>query len=182
MMHSFATASLLAALTLAAPADLRRFEDYPDTQIEYYTVSGTTAQEIREQIRRRGPNNGGTSDAAARAWYTYDWSATSAGPKSCKATVKISTRIRFPRHANPASLTPAMRAEWMRFTRDLEHHEVGHVALAYRWLPKFKAALENGPCSGAERRAGKVDAELQRKQEAFDASPANKVPGMREVG
>lgn len=181
MLFSLAISNLIAALTLAAPADLRRFDDYPDTQIDHYTVSGTTADEIREQIRKRGPNNGGTSDAAARAWYTYDWLATSGGTRGCKATVKIITRIRFPRHANPAHLSPAMRAEWTRFTRDLEHHEVGHIELAYRYLPKFKAALENGPCQSAQKRAGKVDAELQRKQEAFDASPANKVPGMRQV-
>lgn len=176
-----ASLSVLAALALNAPDAMRRFDDFPETRIDYYTVSGTTARELREALRRLGPNNGGTDHASARAYYTYRWEASTAGPKPCNATLSITTSIRFPRHANPAAMSPALRAEWTRFLRELEHHEVGHIELAYAAIPKIKAAIESGPCSGAEARANRVDAEFRRKQEAFDADPANRVLSLRDV-
>lgn len=180
------TTHLITALAIAtasdAPSDMRRFADFPETTIEYYTVTAATASELRDQMLRRGPNHGGANNATARAYYTFDWSATNGGPKPCTATVQLRTRVRFPRHANPAKLSPLMRAEWNRFISDLEHHELGHVELAYKALPKIKAAIERGPCPGAERRVNTVDAELRRKQEAFDANSENRVLGIRELG
>ena len=181
MIVPIASLTAIAALALAAPDALRRFDDYPQTQIDYYVVSATTASDLRAELRRLGPNDGGANDATARAYYTFAWEARSDGPKACNATVSITTRIRFPRHANPAAMSPALRAEWTRFIRALEHHEVGHIAIAYEALPKIKAAIESGPCPGAQERANAVDKEFRRKQEAFDADPLNKVTGLREV-
>lgn len=177
----FPLVAIPAIAALAPSSEARRFDDYPETRIDHYTVTATTARELREEMRRRGPNNGGTHDVAARAYYTFDWSASSQGPKPCNATVTISTSVRFPLHTDPAALSPALRAEWTRFIRELERHEVGHVALAYAALPKLKEAIEQGPCPGAEARANRVDAELRRQQEAFDADPANRVLALRDL-
>lgn len=181
MPHSLGLFPMIIALALAGPAGLRSFDEFPETVIDYYSVSATTADGLREQMRQRGPNNGGTNDATARAYYTFDWSATTRDGRTCDAKVSIHTRIRFPRHSNPAAMTPPMRAEWTRFIRELESHEVGHIALAYDALPKLKAAIESGSCSGAQARAGKVDDELRRRQEAFDNDARLKVMGLRSV-
>ena len=181
MTNRIAFICAFAALALAPAAHARSFDDYPDTRVDYYYVSGTTAAQLREEMRRLGPNNGGANHATARAFYTFDWSATGDARGRCRADVRISTRIRFPRHTNPAALSPQLRDEWTRFIRALERHEVGHVRLAYDALPTLKNALEAGSCAGAEARASKVDIELRRKQEAFDRDPANRVPGLREV-
>lgn len=171
---------VLSALAPASPEQLRSFDDYPATRIDYYYVEGTSARALRAQMRNLGPRNGGTQDATARAFYTFDIGYTQEGPKPCNAAVTLRTHIRFPRHKYPAAMSPRLRTEWTRYIRELEHHELGHVALAYAALPKLKAAIESGSCRTAAGRTRGIDAELRRKQEAFDANPANRVRDLRD--
>ena len=165
---------LVAALPVASA---QTFADYPRTKIQYYHLSATTADGLRVQMRQRGPNYVVGDHVAARAYYTFNWVVTERGPKRCNARVRIKTRVIFPKHTNLEALPPRLRYDWDRFIVALEKHEMGHIRLAYDAMPRLKAALENGPCKTAYRRAAKVERELERKQEAFDADPANRARG-----
>lgn len=164
----------LAALALVAasfgvPASAQSFSDYPDTEIRYYWVDGTTGADIRAQLEARGPSGDDGSTVDARASYVIEWNLTSAGPGHCNADLTMATWIIFPRHRNPDILPPETRARWDRNIAALEAHEVGHIELAYAALPELTRALESGSCEGANRRAERVMNRLRRDQRAFDA-------------
>ncbi|MEM6475688.1 MAG: DUF922 domain-containing protein [Pseudomonadota bacterium] len=160
---------------MAVPATAQSFADYPRTKIEYYTVSATNPRDLRRQIRNRGPGDSGGGTVTARAFYTFKWTLRTNGPKRCKARLTIDSKVIFPKHSNPNGLSPELRADWERFIRELERHEMQHIRLAYRALPKLRAALENGHCKSAYNRAAKVEAALNRQQRAFDAGPEGAV-------
>ena len=165
----------LATAPLAVPATAQSFTDYPRTKIEYYTVSATNARDLRRQIRERGPGYSEGGTVTARAFYTFKWTLRSDGPKRCKARLSIDSKVIFPRHSNPGAMPSELRADWQRFLIELERHEMQHIRLAYRALPKLRAALENGHCKNAYSRAAKVEAALDRQQRAFDAGPEGAV-------
>ncbi|WP_164726759.1 DUF922 domain-containing protein [Shimia sediminis] len=82
-------------------------------QVSHYDVDGRTLQEIRDQLRARGP-----AGFAART----DWQITTG--LTCRVTLE--TQIRLPRHTDVASLARALKGRWLSFERSLRLHEHTH--------------------------------------------------------
>ncbi|MEM6858659.1 MAG: DUF922 domain-containing protein [Pseudomonadota bacterium] len=164
----FIATVILAGLVNQAPAKAQRFADYPETNVEYYEVTGKRARAVRADINRKRPaafDGGPRFDA--RASYYFSWTTRGSGPR-CNATLTIETSVRIPKLAASAQLSKKDQARWSDYVEALEAHEVGHIALAYKAMPDIRAALEGGPCESANDRAKVILDNLAMRQREFD--------------
>ena len=152
----------------------RTFADFPDTPIEYYEVSGNSANAIRAQmaaIRPSDPKTGRRHDA----WTSWRFrlGGRQRPGEACEGRVELTTSVQFPRLAADARLSKRDRAAWDRFVTALEAHEAGHLALAHKAAADAKAALDGGECAATRVAAQAVLDAASQAQVAFDKETAH---------
>ena len=131
-------ATTAGAMIIAACASAPRnpvLDKYPPgvsgrTTVLYYDVRGRTLNEVRADVRRKGPKIDGRSFVGeARSPMRWSWRTESIGGSSCSirdVTVSINAQITLPRWTPPADAEPGLETEWKRFIAALEEHEAGH--------------------------------------------------------
>jgi len=122
--------SIFALLTPGAA-----LSDAPMQQtIKYYDVSGSTAQEIREDLDRQGPRgeNGRRFDAHTR--WTVNWKYRSTPANGLCSLVSFDTEVRvtmqMPRWGGADAASVALLEAWETYEVALMDHERGHQDLA----------------------------------------------------
>lgn len=80
---------------------------------KYYDIKGTSASELRRQMRRRGPQG---------YWALAIWNVRWSG--RCKLSVSIS--YTYPRWSNEGTASSALRKKWGSMLKNLIKHEKGH--------------------------------------------------------
>lgn len=100
------------------------------TSVFYYDIQGRTFDELRADMRRKGPKIDGTSFVGeARSPMRWSWRTESNGGGTCSirdVTVSVNAQITLPRWTPPADPEPGLVDEWKRFSTALEEHEAGH--------------------------------------------------------
>jgi len=100
------------------------------TTHNYYTITGSTASQLRQQMNQLGPvqANGKRFDAITR-WHVR-WSYRYAIHNSrCQITtnqVRAEIAITLPQWRSPARVSGTLVQQWQRYITALQHHENGH--------------------------------------------------------
>jgi len=150
------------------------------TTVLYYDVHGRTFEEVRADMRRRGPKVDGTSFVGeTRSPMRWRWRTQSMGGASCsisEVSVSVNAQITLPRWTPPADTEPGLAGEWKRFLAALEVHEAGHKDISAKAGREIVEKLRNvsGLCSQIGIRANDVArlivARASEEQIAYDAS------------
>src|SRR5207247_1440740 len=112
-----------------------------DSHERYYDIAGSSVQELRDEIRRLGPQGG---DDALTVWdlqWTYGDAPAAHGCvlRNVKVTLTVTTTL--PRW-EPRAGTPAHLVEsWRTYLAHVRVHEAGHKAIAEQYAKKLVAAL-----------------------------------------
>jgi len=133
------TAALIGAACASAPRN-PVLDQYPPgvfgrTSVFYYDVRGRTFDELRADMRSKGPKIDGRSFVGeARSPMRWSWRTESSG-RTCsirEVTVSLNAQITLPRWTPPADAEPGLVDEWKRFIAALEEHEAGHKDISAR--------------------------------------------------
>jgi len=103
-------------------------------RIEYFKIQGTTAADLREDLRRAGPVDDNGIKAGALTKYRIAWEiAVSYDDESCRAedvNVDLDVTMLLPRWEKPADASPEVVQIWDRISVVVRRHEDGHHRLA----------------------------------------------------
>lgn len=162
----------LSLVPLASPAQT--------PTMEYYTIQGNSARELRDQMNRLGP----LDDAGKRGHGNTHWNIRwhydhDRAPQGCAITnirVTLDLRVTLPRWTPGPSAPQGLVETWTRYIGALRLHELGHVDLAIAAADEVRRVLEanrRGPdCPTTEatmNAAGmKVLDDLRRRQARYD--------------
>jgi predicted secreted Zn-dependent protease len=142
---------------------------------EYYTVRGTTAAAIFDEITKNRLVE--KSGQPAIGLTAVDWKLASEG--TCIApslTITVRLVVTLPRHEQPEALLGDVRRHWERFAARVAAHEQRHVDIFLDGAKSMKAAMEttrakSASCAEVEKAIHevwtRVQAEIDRAQEQF---------------
>ena len=169
--------SLGAALLAIWPALAAGKDSF---RIEYFTIRGATARELRTDLSRLGPVGETGLRGDAYTEYRIAWQFTMT-PKdgSCRAhdmNVDLDVKMLLPRWDKPAKVAPELVRTWERFSAVLREHEDGHhriaVAAAKEVRRRLGQRMRADRCETLEARltdiANGVLAEYRRRQAGYD--------------
>lgn len=149
-------------------------------RIEYFEVRGTTAADLREDLRRVGPVGENGVKAGAITKYRIAWKIlVTFDDESCRAgdvTVDLEVTMQLPRWEQPAHASPEVVQIWDRISALIRRHEDGHHHIAIeaarevrRELGKpVRAASCDALKAALDDTANAVLREYRRKQADYD--------------
>ena len=150
------------------------------TTVFYYDVTGRTFDEVRGDMRRRGPRIDGTTFVGeARSPMRWTWRTESVGGSTCsirEVTVSVNAQITLPRWKPPADAEPGLEVEWKRFIAALEEHEAGHKDISAKAGREITSRLRgmSGLCNQLGTRANDlartIVARATEEQKFYDAT------------
>ena len=179
-----ATAVLVVSACSSAPRN-PVLDKYPPgvngrTTVFYYDITGRTFDELRTDMRRRGPKIDGTSFVGeARSPMRWSWRTESAGGSSCtirEVTVSVNAQITLPRWKPTADAEPGLETEWKRFITALEEHEAGHKDISAKAGREITNRIRglSGLCNQLGTRANDIArtivARATEEQKLYDAT------------
>ena len=129
---------------------------FHDTKVEYYEIYGSTVEQLRQQMSKKGKEGyfGYTS-------YRINW-------KGAKAEVKIT--VLMPRWKNQGA-SASMRKKWFDFWNALALHEQGHVDSVWKYVRQTRSTIEENHLSGneANKRWKQCVADINAEFKEYDA-------------
>jgi predicted secreted Zn-dependent protease len=153
-----------------------------ETIFVYYTITGSTAAELRAQMERLGPGGAGASHYDAASEWHFNWAHRSRpGPYGCaidSVGVRATITMTMPKWDPPPDASPALRERWHVFLAALLVHEEGHRQIAISHGQQMVQALQALPpaptCAALKAavdatakqildRASRADAEYDRR-------------------
>ncbi|MBT1073425.1 DUF922 domain-containing protein [Pelotalea chapellei] len=128
--------------TLKKEPVLKISEDF-----DYYNVNGSTAAELRSQMKQNGTKwNDGHVYAALTTWdikYNYDVSYRNGSYFIDSVETDIGIKISLPRW-EPGSTPPAsIAAQWENYSDRVKEHEFGHRDMAVNAAAEVNKILNN---------------------------------------
>ncbi len=138
----------------------------PSARMDYYTVYGSTAEELRQSLNVSGP---GGYDAYT-GWYV-NWSWPGYGGDQCQlklAAMEWDVYVTFPRWSPPWDASQELIDEWTQYVNLLAAHETVHVNNFLQNYDSILTAIKRSTCATAEERAREAVAVLQRLDDAYD--------------
>lgn len=180
--------SFVIGSAIAAPIALYRRQTADrnpitlETPIErdtVYGIRGTTASDLRAEMRRKGVKDEyGTFNAYAR-WHvnwTYTTTLGSAGCRVSSAKVIPTVDYTYPHWEDEANGAIPLKAEWARYSKALRLHEHGHGTIGIAAASGIRTMLSTATapnCQNLETDIrSKTDAiirEHQAKDRSYDA-------------
>lgn len=148
----------------------------------YFTVRGTTLDELDRDLNRKGPlmtatgvRHPGSTQVKFDGRVTYRES-TSGGCQVGKTNIGVHLVKTLPKWTPPRAATPETRIVWKTLADDIARHEEDHVKIAKLWLKKMESAVRNlgssADCAAMEARVNKVTASYlashEKAQRDFD--------------
>ena len=114
-------------------------------RIEYFTIRGSTAPELRADLRRLGPVGETGMRGDAYTEYRIAWqSSMTFKDGSCRAhdvNVDLDVTMLLPRWEKPASAAAELVQAWDGFSAVLREHEDGHHRLAVEAAKEVRREL-----------------------------------------
>ena len=112
----------------------------------YYTVPGTTAEQINEQIIRRGPQNGhAIGTAETRMTPKVKTVREEGGCKIDSADVALDLIVTLPEFSDLKQADKRTRSAFERLSAHVEWHEQQHVLISQRYAKKIETELAQMP-------------------------------------
>lgn len=101
------------------------------SQVNYYTITGTTASALRQQMNQLGPpgNNGRRFDAYTKwnvAW-NYRYGLVSDRCRITSLTVNTDMTYTMPQWQNLKQAPRSLQQQWQGYYQALQLHEEGHA-------------------------------------------------------
>ena len=179
-----ALAAFLAPLALAACTTVPG----SGVSVDYYNVRGTTARQIDNEIRRRGPNSGHAL-AVARIRMIPDVEYDRRSDGTCrykKARVGVNAAVTLPRFIDRARVEPGLRQAIDNLDEYARFHEAVHVAIAEEYARRIGVRLKALPaaasCEALDRGAAALSKSLlgehDRAQKKFDADEQRRLAAL----
>ena len=115
---------------------------------KYYSISGSTTRELKQQMRRKGPGG-----FWARADWRVSWFA------GCQVTVEI--KYQYPKWENRSGAPADVRRKWDRMMKALVRHEEQHG----RHGINAGNEIDQSKCSGSPK---KITEKWARQDKIYD--------------
>ena len=144
----------------------------------YFSVGGSTLQEIHEQLIRRGPtvaSTGRKHAGATRMDFKEKISLDRSGGRCriAKADITLVAKIILPRWTARSSGSRETRIVWDALAADIKRHEEDHVKIARRHAGEMESALRRlAParnCEALQKAKARVIAAQMRRHDAEQA-------------
>lgn len=148
---------------------------------EFYSVNGSTSQQLDRELRRKGPLNGHALASAAIRFeqVALERQESALGCEYSVAKFRVDANITLPRWVNRSqSRDRELRQAWDGLARYAKLHEETHVRIAETYAKALGSALMGLPpqstCEKLETESAKVVEKISRAhdkaQKAFDAA------------
>lgn len=159
------------AETLAESATLPEIS-IPNATMIFYEISGSTEDELREQMSALGPaEDDGTHFDAYTRW-RIGWNWPGYGENVCtlsEAVVTYEVTVTFPHWVPPADASPELLAKWSDYITALAGHEKGHVDNVVDNYTVLEKAVKDATCTSADDAAQAVIEVIRQNDLDYDA-------------
>jgi len=148
-------ASLIAAAAPAAVSggDLPPRFVIQNAKVAHYSISGSTAEELRDEMKRKGP----------RGWHAYtDWNLS----WNCRK-VTVTCTVTLPSW-NPEKQEPELQRKFRTYWNNLARHEQGHVDIVYRMVETNRQRVRAMDCLAASLAWAETLRNISRESEEYD--------------
>ena len=155
--------SVTAVSSAASEIDSPRIELETTLSTTYYEVNGTATEDIFASIEANGPtdNAGSQGSGLTSVDWEYVWSGDLAPSGACsirELTISADITIELPQHADEASLSETLSANWQAYAQGVAEHEQRHVDIYLAGAEAIRAALEAlGSEESCEELEGRID-------------------------
>ena len=145
----------------------------PNATVVYYDISGSTENELRDQLDALGPvgYDGYKGDSTTKWYITWHWPTHPDG--SCQmdqTAVSYEIKVIFPRWQPTEGVSAQLVARWEQYTAALIEHEKGHVDLVVLNVPKVAEVVKSARCEAANTVGEMVLAEIHKQEVEYDAT------------
>ena len=138
-------------------------------ETEYYDVTGSTAEELWDQIDKLGPSDEFGEKYGGRTTSGIDWNIKRRveGEKCVIGGFTFTHKLTYlyPRWTPPSGVSQDLIDKWNSYTKALEIHEKGHRDIELRQTNEQFAALKNLPtystCEELDQASEDLSNELQ---------------------
>lgn len=147
----------------------------------YFTVGGTTVEQIEAELKRRGPqvkSTGLRHPGATRMEFTSRVGYGERGGRCAvvSAEVTVKANMILPRWTRRKAAASETRLIWDTLSADIKRHEESHVVIARNHARELEEALKAVPrqrdCAAAQAKAKEVTARIlaqhDHEQDRFD--------------
>ena len=147
----------------------------------YFTISGTTLDQIEAELQSRGPqvkSTGRRHPGATRMEFTtkLGYASNRGYCRVAEAHVSVKARVILPRWRQRGKADEDVRLVWDTLSSDIKRHEEGHVVIAKNYAAeieqKLKALDRQKTCEIAAQKAqliaDKILDKHDKAQEQFD--------------
>lgn len=144
----------------------------------YFSVGGSTIQEIYAQLVRRGPtveSTGQKHAGATRMDFKENVTLDRSGGRCriAKADITLVAKIILPRWTARSSGSQETRVIWDALAADIKRHEDDHVKIARRHAGEMESALRRLPaardCKALEKAKAQAIARQMKRHDAEQA-------------
>jgi predicted secreted Zn-dependent protease len=113
----------------------------------YYTVTGTTTEDIFASIEANGPtdNVGQQGSGLTSVDWEYKWSGDQDPTGACSIrdmTISAIITVELPQHEDETSLTDSLRTNWDKYAAGVATHEQHHVDIYLQGAEDIRDAME----------------------------------------
>ena len=140
--------------------------------IMYYEISGSTANELRQEMNKLGlldPGDGLRYDARTDWYISWNWPGY--GESECDlslTSVRHDIKVTLPFWTPPAETEPSLIDHWNHYMNSLALHEQGHVDIIVNHYLTVRDAIQAATCETAEQAAQEAISELRKLNEEYD--------------
>jgi len=150
-------------------------------QTKYFSVTGTTLEELDRDLGRKGPLMAGTNmrhPGATEVKFDGKVTYLPVGARCKVARTQLTLRLvkTLPKWTSPKSASPSVAVIWNTLSDDIARHENDHAKIARSYVRRMESALRNlapeKSCEAMEARVNAVSARYlaahQAEQVQFD--------------
>lgn len=142
---------------------------------QYYPIYGSSYSQLLSQMNQKGPQG---YHAYANWYINWRWHKSKRNGL-CQLTdisVNLSATITFPKWQNPDKGNYALKKEWLRYSKALMEHEMGHIQHGIEAKAEITSALNqlglNPSCRALANQANQIAQTIihnkQLKDKQFD--------------
>lgn len=146
--------------------------DFENATMIYYTITGSTANELRQEMSKLGPldPDDGLHYDARTDWY-ISWTWPGYGKSECdlmQTSINYDIKVTVPLWKPPSDIDPGLVDRWNHYMNNLMLHEQGHVNIILNHYLKVKEAIQAATCDTAEEAAQEAANELRVLHQEYD--------------
>jgi predicted secreted Zn-dependent protease len=166
---------VLLAVFITVTSPMAHAKPVLKIKTDYYTISGDSADALRQQINIRSSarENGKTYDAYTR-WHVnwqYNWAKTESYCSLTAVTTNVDVTITLPKWLDHDSAPAALKKQWDHYYTALVEHENGHKDFGLKAANAIELAFSGmgrDSCSSLQRDANSTGQKILNKYTALE--------------